>query len=264
MVGAGDVFAEDMSASHARAGSPEEDWDGKMWCDVVACWGRGWSAGGGAGQVAANQGEEVAALGVVGHVVADLAALAFRVGVADHPLRSARNWNSCADGEGLCGGGDAEPLGRRWRGGATEWVEVVGGAARRLLRRGSTQGWHLQRFLSWLQLAAPDPELTAALATLLSAPHLLPTGFVGGEREEGAAAGGDAGCGEDAGRGAAAGGGGGGGGGGSGGEGWSRSACATCERCEQVLALHVLLVVTRNLDSWVALLASEFCASVRV
>ena len=258
-----------------------EEWDGKLWYDLVSCWSRGWGAPGarGSGGAQGMRGVGVAGkLGAAGGKLggarcprddgveeeeedagAGLAALGFRVGVAGCDADVARNWGPCSDGEGLCGGGDGEGL-RGWRGVAGECLEVVEGGAAGLLRRGSPQGWHLQRFLSWIQLAPTHPRHTDAMAAFVSRTAVVAAGSscnAGG----GVVAGGDeTDCNTGAGLAAAH-------GVGAKVESGSQvvgqasdASGGSCEQCEQLLALHVMLVLTRNLDSWVHLLARECCS----
>lgn len=265
--GAAFILAEGGAADGIDGACADwEEWDGKLWYDVVACWSRGWGASRARGpeslSVADILGTAAGALGratwqdagddAMEDAPDRLAAVGFHVCAACRAAPVGWSGMPCTDGEALCGGGDGEEL-RSWSGVAAECFEVVEGAALRLLQRGSRQGWHLQRFLSWVQLAPADSRHADVLACLVSAVSACGSGCSGAGQE--ARDGRDAGlatqgvgAGASGGRPEA-----------GGARAWSSGAC---EHCEQVLALHMMLVLTRNLDCWVELLARECSASL--
>jgi len=162
----------------------EQEWDGKMWYDLVACWACGWGVG--VGRVAG--GGEVPNEDLIRR----LAALPFHLAGA-----ASRFGGACMEGEALCGGdaGGAWRVGGAWRMGGWDEGNVVDvecvverglvcalnyGAARReagcegagcegaygrAMCIGETrENVDFEALLSWVQLAAPDADLIDVVA----------------------------------------------------------------------------------------------------
>ena len=174
-----------------------EEWDGQIWHDLVAYFGCGLRVPDGGGSL-----------------VRTLTALGFCLGgVCDGSVEWAGT--RCLEGEDFCRGAgfEAEEV----------WEELrsdVDGFVGMERSWGTRARWHLDHFLSWVQLTALDAHMTDILVALISQASPDSGGRAFGDSVS------------------------------------ALRGLTPCSQCVEIIGLRVLVALTGNLDSWVAILAA--------